>query len=1734
MDSLQPISTQKSQARFGRLPHVFTFYLSFGLLFLISGVWLARLLLSGEKISAAWFDESYRYRQSVVLTNGGTNQTDFQISFTLDTATLITAGKMQSDCDDLRITDTSGKVLPHWIATGNTATTVLTSCNTATTLIWTKIPSIPTTGSTIYVYFGNNLVGNKEDPKKVFYFFDDFTTATSNAWSVTSGTWTVASGVASQTTSTGGAYRAPLNMTLNDNYAFEARIALTTETQVSFAQNGIAAVKDASNTISTSFRADSSDKVAQIQNTYTGSTTTYNDTNFNYVLGTYYRVTGTKNGTSPSATIKNIIDGTTRITQGSINATDGVINVDLSTYQALSSYDYVHVSKSAATEPTVGAPGSEEKTPSIIAYWTLNDGTGTTAQDSSTSNYDGTLTSGPTWQTDDACISDKCVKFDGTDDYITVTSTTPLSMTGAMTASVWFKSNLNSYASPTYRDLVSKGGVFTSNTAYSLGVRAVSATDMRPYFYWRNGATLYGAEFASAFTNDYKWHHLVAVRDASYNLSLYLDGELVGTDASNAVAVDGTQNVYVGWGTEADADEGTWNGSIDEVKLYNFARTATQVKTDYNVGSSRTSTSKGTSVSMGGSNKSGEYLSNSLIGYWKMDDASGNATDSSGNAYTLTNQGTATFAAGQYGAAGTLNGTTQAFTYATGSTFFTGTGDKTFSVWAKVGTQPGANATYTLLSWGNATHRLILRYEDVSGVKRVGIGDGATNIGISNRTLTTGSWYHYTLVFSGTTAYVYENGVLIGSSTVNIATASDGFGVGRQQTEVLNYFNGSLDEVRVFGRALSAAEVASLSSWAAGPIGWWKLDDNTGTSAADSSAGGNAGTLTLGPTYGVGKFGSGVKFDGSDDYINLPAAVRPGATNYYTMEAWVKRGTISTTQGIIGNNNGTGASGFYLQFNAGNTIECGKIAVVALTSSATLTDTTAWHHVACAISPSGMFLYLDGALIASNANTANISDYNGFIGVGAINEGSAGIGKWLNGSIDDVRLYRYARTQKQVVEDMNAGHPGVGSPVGSAIGHWKFDEGALNTCSGGTNDVCNSGSVGSALDGAITGAATWTNSGKVGKGLRIQSSQYASIADNNALDVTDEVTLSTWILQYGETNSGVFYKGSFASSQGVYSLIVGDGAISKVIFRLNGSVSEGAGQLTSSVEISAGLWNHVVATYSKSQGKMRIYINGRLDSENNYSTSITTDANSFYLGCYYSSSFCLADGTLDEAKIYNTALTAEEVRVEYNRGSAQVLGATGDNTNYGKNAANQVYCVPGDSTSCTAPVGEWMLDENTGTTARGTGSSVVNGTLTSGPVYGPGKFGPGVVFDGVNDLITMGDNFDLGGSSMTFSAWVKTTDIDAEILSKGTTADYSYSLLLVSDNTLRFTLHQSAGSDYCLASATSSGGVVDGKWHHVVGVWTSASKCDLFVDGVLKATDNTFAGTLDTDTVAAFYVAGRADGDRPFLGSIDQVLVYNYARSPAQIAWDYNRGGPVGWWKFDECQGATAYDASVTNAFNGTITEPGGGGNLGIGSCTSSASMMRSDGVTGKFASSLDFDGADDYVEVADNSALQLSNKMSLSAWIKTSDAGASSMGIVRKDTTSGTRYLWGLQFSPSADGKVSAEYYNGTNYTKSSLSVVNDGVWHNILMTIDGTTLTLYVDGKSQGTTTISGTQGAPTGVMDIGADPPSTAGGRGFYFNGQIDDVRVYNYPLTTTQVKLIFNENSAVRFGPQTGSP
>lgn len=126
---------------------------------------------------SGWLDTSWKYRQSVAVTNNsGSSLTDYQIPIYLNTQSLISGSKMQSDCRDLRVTDSGGNSLSYWIATSPSSNT----CNQTSTKIWVKAQTLSTSGETFYIYYGNSSATSQSNGSNVFVQFADFTNSGSS------------------------------------------------------------------------------------------------------------------------------------------------------------------------------------------------------------------------------------------------------------------------------------------------------------------------------------------------------------------------------------------------------------------------------------------------------------------------------------------------------------------------------------------------------------------------------------------------------------------------------------------------------------------------------------------------------------------------------------------------------------------------------------------------------------------------------------------------------------------------------------------------------------------------------------------------------------------------------------------------------------------------------------------------------------------------------------------------------------------------------------------------------------------------------------------------------------------------------------------------------------------------------------------------------------------------------------------------------------------------------------------------------------------------------------------------------------------------------------------------------------------------------------------------------------------------------------------------------------------
>lgn len=169
------------------------------------------------------------------------------------------------------------------------------------------------------------------------------------------------------------------------------------------------------------------------------------------------------------------------------------------------------------------------------------------------------------------------------------------------------------------------------------------------------------------------------------------------------------------------------------------------------------------------------------------------------------------------------------------------------------------------------------------------------------------------------------------------------------------------------------------------------------------------------------------------------------------------------------------------------------------------------------------------------------------------------------------------------------------------------------------------------------------------------------------------------------------------------------------------------------------------------------------------------------------------------------------------------------------------------------------------------------------------------------------------------------------------------------------------------------------------------------------------------------------------------------------------------------------------------------------------------DGKSGKAAS---FDGVNDYASVPDSSNLDLTGPMSIGFWIKTSwwvPTLSTSSIILTKGN-----YLNGYWFEYYPSGKISFWIYPSSGTTKEAKSAVTipDGQWHYILGTYNRSIQKVYVDGMLSNTNSFSSTIKTTTNPLSIGKGGFGSGWGK-YYFNGQLDEIKIWNYALTEAQV-------------------
>ena len=228
--------------------------------------------------------------------------------------------------------------------------------------------------------------------------------------------------------------------------------------------------------------------------------------------------------------------------------------------------------------------------------------------------------------------------------------------------------------------------------------------------------------------------------------------------------------------------------------------------------------------------------------YWTLNSTT---ADSSGKGNTLTLVNSPTYNSGGYSGYA-LNLTTASSQYAkTAGTIVDVS--KAFSVSAWVYWTGTSANYYTILSQDGSTASSFFLQKRASGSFAF-VGEGTTEaIAAWSTTPTTSTWYHLVGVYTGSALQLYVNGVLVATtafSSMNASTGSFIVGAGKYSGNRVDYFSGRIDEVKVFGTALSAAQIAGVySNGSVLPTPW--VDTDIGSLTAPSTAKYASSTYTV-------------------------------------------------------------------------------------------------------------------------------------------------------------------------------------------------------------------------------------------------------------------------------------------------------------------------------------------------------------------------------------------------------------------------------------------------------------------------------------------------------------------------------------------------------------------------------------------------------------------------------------------------------------------------------------------------------------------------------------------------------------------------------------------------------------------------------------------------------------------------------------------------------------------------
>lgn len=537
---------------------------------------------------------------------------------------------------------------------------------------------------------------------------------------------------------------------------------------------------------------------------------------------------------------------------------------------------------------------------------------------------------------------------------------------------------------------------------------------------------------APTFTiTDTNWHHVAVTQSGpaftgGTQTVFYLDG--VAETVGYAPQFSFSTNAAIGSRGDGQTSD-VFFGAIDELSIYDRPLSAAQIQAIFAAGTAGKCKPLATNAP-----------ANQVL--WLAGD--GDALDSTGSGNNGTLQNGASYAVGRVGQGFTFDGADDQITIPDNANQNGGT-NLTIEAWINPSSLPHGGTILQKRTSGNVGGYVFEPTQPSGGGAPNGlqfvimIGGVYSSLNPANALLPN-VWQHVAATYDGAFMRIYVNGVEVANKpqTGAIDNVAAPVLIGRNVVNGAG-FVGGIDEISVYSRALTAAEIASVSN--AGLAGKYKVQATVpaniaawypGDGNANDLQAANNGTLQGGATYANGKVGQAFSFNGTTAYISAPstAANDPtGAGTGASMEAWVLFNQRPSDAGrsfyIISKDGPTfgSTSAFHLRADTDNFLKF-QWQGGGAGSAAVSVQTGVWYHVVGTFSPTEPVckFYINGVFQTTGACTsAPRAPSNLPLEIGRYSGNNTAN---FNGLIDEPAVYNRTLTEAEIRDQYYAGSLG--------------------------------------------------------------------------------------------------------------------------------------------------------------------------------------------------------------------------------------------------------------------------------------------------------------------------------------------------------------------------------------------------------------------------------------------------------------------------------------------------------------------------------------------------------------------------------------------------------------------------------------------------------------------------------------------------------------------------------------